>query len=43
MTDFTNNSDEARQITLVAPNAEDELCKISLLNCHGLILKYLLK
>jgi len=39
MTNFENHDKSPRQITLVAPKAEDELCKISLKNCHGLILK----
>ncbi|MDD7983683.1 AIM24 family protein [Lentisphaera marina] len=39
MTDFHNPNPQEAQITLVAPKAEDDLCKISLNECHGLILK----
>jgi uncharacterized protein (AIM24 family) len=39
MTDFHNPKPELGQITLIAPKAEDELCKITLEQCHGLILK----
>ncbi|WDE98126.1 AIM24 family protein [Lentisphaera profundi] len=39
MTDFHNPDTSPRQITLIAPQAEDELCKITLKDCQGLILK----
>lgn len=39
MTDFHNANEQGQQLTLIAPQAEDELCKITLNQCQGIILK----